>query len=166
MAEAPFLNVNDDEPSRDIVTRVLAHAGFDVIEAVTGRDALSKLTTAPDLVILDVQLPDLDGFEVARRIRANPSTRQLPVLHLSAAVEPEARASGLNAGADGYLGQPVEPDVLIATVRSILQARRVERELVQSLAKSNIILQSIADAVTAQDATGAFVYANDAALRL
>ncbi|HEX4459685.1 MAG TPA: ATP-binding protein [Polyangia bacterium] len=166
MAEARILNVNDDEPSRDIVTRVLAHAGFDVVEAATGRDALRALTTSPDLVILDVQLPDLDGYEVARRIRANPSTRQLPVLHLSAAVEPEARVSGLNAGADGYLAQPVEPDVLIATVRSILQARRVERELVQSLGQSNVILQSIADAVTAQDATGALVYANDAALRL
>jgi PAS domain S-box-containing protein len=166
MAEARILNVNDDEPSRDIVTRVLAHAGFDVIEAATGRDALEQLSTSPDLVILDVQLPDLDGFEVARRIRANPLTRLLPVLHLSAAVVPEARASGLNAGADGYLAQPVEPDLLIATVRSILQTRRVERELVQSLGRSNVILQSIADAVLAQDATGALVYGNEAALRL
>ncbi len=165
--EARILHVNDDEANRDAVTRMLLEAGFDVWVAATGQTALQKALELPDLIILDVKLPDIDGFEVARRIRANPATRLLPVLHLSANLTGvEARARGLEAGADGYLTQPVEPTELVATVRSILRARRAERELRLSLEQNTVILQNIADAVTAQDGSGRVVYANDAALRL
>ncbi|HEY1587657.1 MAG TPA: response regulator, partial [Polyangia bacterium] len=165
--EARILHVNDDEANRYAVTRMLQKAGFEVIEAVNGQEALQKAAQLPDLVILDVKLPDIDGYEVAARIRANPATRLLPVLHLSAhLVGVEARARGLESGADGYLTQPVEPAELVANVRAILRARRVERELRLSLDQSSVILQNIADAVTAQDPSGRVVYANDAALRI
>jgi signal transduction histidine kinase/DNA-binding response OmpR family regulator len=165
--EARILHVNDDDANRYAVTRVLQKAGFEVIEAVNGQEALQKAGDLPDLVILDVKLPDIDGYEVAARIRANPATRLLPVLHLSAnLVGVEARARGLESGADGYLAQPVEPAELLANVRAILRARRAERELRLSLEQNSVILKNIADAVTAQDATGRVVYANDAALRI
>ncbi len=165
--EARILHVNDDEANRYAVTRMLQKAGFDVIEAATGYEALQKASELPDLVILDVKLPDIDGYEVAARIRANPLTRLLPVLHLSAnLVGVEARARGLESGADGYLTQPVEPAELVANVRAILRARRAERGLRLSLEQNTVILQNIADAVTAQDPSGRVVYANDAALRL
>jgi signal transduction histidine kinase/DNA-binding response OmpR family regulator len=165
--EARILHVNDDEANRYAVTRMLQKAGFEVIEAVNGQEALQKAAQLPDLVILDVKLPDIDGYEVAARIRANPATRLLPVLHLSAhLVGVEARARGLESGADGYLTQPVEPAELVANVRAILRARRAERELRLSLDQNSVILQNIADAVTAQDPSGRVVYANDAALRI
>src|SRR6185312_3338013 len=143
--EARILHVNDDEANRDAVTRMLQTAGFDVIEARNGQEALAKANELPDLVILDVKLPDIDGYEVAARIRANPATRLLPVLHLT---------------------QPVEPVELVANVRALLRARRAERSLRLSLEQNSIILKNIADAVTAQDASGRIVYANDAALRI
>jgi len=143
--EARILHVNDDEANRDAVTRMLQTAGFDVIEARNGQEALARANELPDLVILDVKLPDIDGYEVAARIRANPATRLLPVLHLT---------------------QPVEPVELVANVRALLRARRAERSLRLSLEQNSIILKNIADAVTAQDASGRIVYANDAALRI
>ncbi|MCA1665216.1 MAG: response regulator, partial [Myxococcales bacterium] len=162
-----MLHVNDDDANRYAVTRMLQKAGFEVIEAVNGREALQKAAQLPDLVILDVKLPDIDGYEVVARIRANPATRLLPVLHLSAhLVGVEARARGLESGADGYLAQPVEAAELVASVRAILRARRAERELRLSLDQNSVILQNIADAVTAQDPSGRVVYANDAALHM
>ena len=80
-----------------------------------------------DLVVLDVNLPDMDGFEVCRRLRARPETAQLPVLHLSATFTNSADfALGFEAGADGYLTRPVEAPVLIATVRTLLFARHAD----------------------------------------
>ena len=165
--EARILHVNDDDANRYAVTRMLQKAGFEVIEAASGQEALARANELPDLVILDVKLPDIDGYEVAARIRANPATRLLPVLHLSAnLVGVEARARGFESGADGYLTQPVEPAELVANVRAILRARRAERSLRLSLEQNSVILQNIADAVTAQDPAGRMVYANDAALRI
>ena len=155
-SEARILHVNDDDANRYAVTRMLQKAGFEVVEAANGSEALQLANELPDLVILDVKLPDIDGYEVAARIRANPPTRLLPVLHLSAnLVGVEARARGFESGADGYLTQPVEPAELVATVRAILRARRAERELRLSLEQNSVILQNIADAVTAQDAAAA-----------
>src|SRR2546423_111131 len=125
MAEARILNVNDEANDRDGVTRVLRDAGFEVIEADSGQRALELARAPLDLVILDIELPDVDGFEVARRIRADPDTRLLPVLHLSAKrTDPASRAQGLQSGGDGYLTQPVESVELLATVRALIRWRR------------------------------------------
>jgi PAS domain S-box-containing protein len=162
-----ILHVNDDDGDREAITRVLRAAGFTVIEASNGAEALRKANDLPDLVILDVKLADIDGYEVTARIRANPATSRLPLLHLSAMrAGGEERARGVESGADGFLVQPVEPAQLVATVRSILRARDAERELRITLEQNTVILQNIADAVTAQDASGRVVYANDAALRI
>jgi PAS domain S-box-containing protein len=167
IATTRILNVDADDGRRAALTRTLREAGFEVDEAVSAGEALDKVLTAPDLVIVDVALPDLDGFEVARRIRAHPATRTLPVLHVSAEpVGAAMRTRGLESGADGWLVEPVDSDHLVGTIRERLRARGVERELRRSLEQSSVILQNIADAVTAQDPSGRLVYANDAALRL
>jgi len=122
------LNVDDYEAGRYATTRVLRQAGFDVHEAATGTDALRAVESEhPDLVLLDVNLPDVDGFEVCRRIKTHPDTASIPVLYLSAAYRAaEHRVQGLDLGADGYLTQPVDPRELVATVNALLRSREVE----------------------------------------
>jgi signal transduction histidine kinase len=125
-ANARILAVDDNPAALYATGRVLRSAGYEVTTANTGHGALAAAGDA-DLVVLDVNLPDLDGFEVCRRLRARPETARLPVLHLSATfTQPADRQVGLGAGADGYLTRPVEPQVLIATVRTLLVARRAE----------------------------------------
>ncbi|MBW3571297.1 MAG: response regulator [Gemmatimonadetes bacterium] len=125
---ALVLNVDDYEAGRYATSRVLRQAGFEVVDAATGEEALRLVRSEePDLVLLDVNLPDLDGFEVCRRIKTAPETGTIPVLYLSAAYRtPEHRVQGLDLGADGYLTQPVEPRELVATVNALLRAREVE----------------------------------------
>src|SRR5882757_9755032 len=122
-----ILYVEDDELNRYAFSGIFRQAGFVVREAATGREALRLAAEKPDLVVLDVNLPDLNGFEVCRRIKAHPATSAIPVLHLSGVfVKPEDRTNGLDGGADGYLTKPVEPDEAVATVRSLLRIRRAE----------------------------------------
>lgn len=127
--QAPaILNVNDDEANRFALTRILRSRGFRVDEARDGAEALRRVANShPDLVVLDVDLPDIDGFEVCRRIKSDPETAAIPVLHLSAQyVLEEDRAHGMVSGADGYLIQPVEPLELIASIRGLIRMRDAE----------------------------------------
>ena len=127
-----ILNVDDDEAGRYAVTRILRQADFDVREASNGREALQLAEEQPDLIILDVNLPDISGFEVCRMIKSKPSTAHIPVLHLSASyLNNESKVRGLE-NADGYLTQPVEPPVLIATVNALLRMKRAEKALRES----------------------------------
>lgn len=131
---ARILNVNDSEAARYVITRMLQRAGFVVTEAASGLQALQELEReVPDLVLLDVQLPDLDGYEVCRRIRANPRTAGIKVLHTSATfVTLDNKVQSLDGGADGYLTQPFEQEELTATLRSLLRLREAEAELRES----------------------------------
>jgi PAS domain S-box-containing protein len=126
-----ILNVDDDEAGRYAVTRLLRLANFDVMEAANGTDGLKiAAEECPDLVLLDVRLPDIDGFEVCRRLKAEPKTRLIPVIHMTASfLDPKFQARGLDEGADGYLLEPVDSAVLIASVNSMLRLRDAEREV-------------------------------------
>src|SRR5579863_382500 len=138
-----ILNVDDAEAQRYAITRTLENAGFIVWQAASGTEALQQVEKGPDLVILDVKLPDMGGFEVCRLIKQNPATASIPVLHQSAAyVDSHARISGLEGGADGYLVHPIEPGELLATVRALLRLCRVERELRESEARYRTIFES------------------------
>jgi DNA-binding response OmpR family regulator len=127
------LHVDDDPAMRRTVAAILGRAGFTVVEAGDGAEGLATASRGRfGLVILDVDLPDLSGFEVCERLRAGARTRDLPVLHLSAArVDVRDRVKGLEGGADAYLVQPVAPDELVAVARSLvgrgLRARRPQR---------------------------------------
>lgn len=129
------LVVDDDEAKRYVVTRTLRDAGFTVEEAATGCDTIAKVAQFdPELVVLDVRLPDIDGMEVARRIKAEH--RGVLVLQLSATFRDSAsRTQGLNAGADTFLTHPVEKDELLATVRALLRIGRTERALMEANAR-------------------------------
>ena len=129
-----ILVVDDTLASRYITSSWLQRSGHQVIEASTGAEALRTLATrAVDLVILDVGLPDMSGFEVCERIKADPGPPR-PVIHLSAtSVRGADRAQGLTRGADAYLVEPVEPDELLATVASVLRYYRA-REVAERFA--------------------------------
>jgi signal transduction histidine kinase len=122
-----ILYVDDDPAARHTFSLILQNAGFQTREATTGGDALRLAADGMDLIILDVNLPDMDGFEVCRRIKAHPATSSIPVLHMSAVyVRSEDRTHGLQGGADGYLVKPVEPEEVVATVHSLLRIHRAE----------------------------------------
>ena len=134
MPETLIINVDDYAPGRYARTRVLKQVGLPVLEAGTGREALDLIEKhRPPLVLLDVNLPDMSGIEVCRRIRENPNTSTTTVLHISASnVLTQHQVLGLDSGADGYIVEPVDPAVLIATVNAFLRARRAEDALLKS----------------------------------
>ena len=125
-----ILIVDDNDAARYVKTRILRLAGFEVIEAANGADAVALLNSdAPELVLLDVRLPDMDGRELAASIKADPALASIVVLQTSAFhVEAKHRIAALQAGADGYLIEPTEPEELVANIRALLRMRRAERE--------------------------------------
>lgn len=141
-----ILNVDDYPPGLYARTKILRQAGFEVIEATTGKETLKLVSEhKPAMVLLDVNLPDLHGFEVCRRIRTDPTLAATTILHISASsVEGQQQVNGLDTGADGYLIEPLDPAVLIATVRAYLRARQAEA----ALRRSNEDLERFAYRVT------------------
>jgi len=122
-----LLLVDDDEAKRYLMATWLRRAGYTLIEAGTGGEALG-LAGAAELVLLDVHLPDMSGFEVCRRIKADPATAAIAVIQVSAtAVDVAARAHGLTEGADAYLADPAEPEELLATVTAMLRYSRARK---------------------------------------
>ena len=123
-----ILTVDDNDAIRYSLTRSLQGGGYRVIEARNGEETLRLADQSPDLITLDVHLPDIDGFEVCRRLKANPRTAHIPVLHISATLtDTENRVRGLET-ADGYLVEPISREELLATVASLLRLKRAERE--------------------------------------
>ncbi len=120
-----LLMIEDDSRLAEMVSQYLGQSGFAVSHAADARTGLEALQTAtPDLVILDLMLPDMDGLEVCRRIRALPGPlAQVPVLMLTAKGDPMDRIIGLEIGADDYLPKPFEPRELLARVRAVLRRR-------------------------------------------
>jgi len=119
--------VDDRAASRYATVHALKRAGYDVIEAETGKDALDLAKQIPSAILLDVKLPDIIGYEVCRRLKANPRTNHIPILQLSSAfIDNESRVYALESGADAYLTQPVEPNVLVATVKSLVKLHEAE----------------------------------------
>jgi two-component system, OmpR family, response regulator MprA len=115
-----ILVVDDELAVRESLRRALALEGHDVELAADGREALARIArSAPDLVVLDVLMPELDGLEVSRRLRA--AGDRTPILMLTARAEVEDRVAGLDAGADDYLGKPFALDELLARVRALLR---------------------------------------------
>jgi len=163
-----ILHVDDNAANRYVVTRILKNAGFTVLEAATGADGLkAAVEYQPALIILDVKLPDLSGFEVCRQIKANPQTTFIPVLHLSASfIQSQDKVEGLDSGADAYLAQPVEPIELVATVRSLLRIRRAEECALSSAREWQSTFDSINDGVCLVNQQGRILRCNRAMIEM
>ncbi len=130
--ETRILIVDDDPGLLTLLTKVITRMGVTPVTAETGQRALEALqATGPfDLMILDLMLPDVDGFEVLTRLRAESANNQMPVLILSARADPDTIKEGLALGADGYLTKPYLPNTLTSRVRAALaQGRRPQEQL-------------------------------------
>jgi len=159
-----ILNVDDYEAARYARTEMLKRAGFQVLDAGTGGQALEMARRSrPDLVLLDVNLPDMDGFEVCRRLRADPSTTTLPIVHVSATfVSDRAQDLAYEGGADSYLTDPVEPAVLLATIHSLLRLRRAEEGLRAASRGWQATFDAIGDGICLLGADGTVARVNAA----
>lgn len=137
-----ILVVEDDPDIAALVRRYLEKAGYAVDMLASGRDALSVITAQPpDLLVLDLMLPHVDGLEICRRLRASAATATTPVIMLTARAEEAERIVGLELGADDYIAKPFSPNELVARVRALL--RRATREPAASQASSQIAYGSI-----------------------
>src|ERR1700739_452028 len=122
-----ILTVDDNEAFRYSLARSLRDAGYQVIEAKTGAEAIARAAELPDLITLDINLPDMNGFQVCRTIKADPATNHIPILHVSSTfVDPQSRVQGLEGGADAYLAEPIDRAELVATVGALLRLKRAE----------------------------------------
>jgi PAS domain S-box-containing protein len=161
--------VVDDNPATLYSTsRTLRAAGFMTKEAASGNEALSiSGDESISAVVLDVHLPDMDGFEVCRKLRESAKTAVLPVIHLSATyIADKDKVAGFNSGADAYLTHPAEPPILIATVQALIRARLAEDQLRKSEAKFRAIYTQAESGIALIDESGLFVDANPALLRM
>jgi PAS domain S-box-containing protein len=142
-----ILNVDDNDGARYAKTRILQSAGFRVVEAENGTDALEiARRDEPDLVLLDVKLPDINGIEVCRRIKADPVTASILVLQTSAALTGrDDKIRGLEGGADNYLAAPIEADELIANVNALMRMRQTQSALRDSEERFRQLTDNIED---------------------
>lgn len=162
-----ILIVDDREQNRYISARILVNAGYSVEEVSTGREALEKVLQDPALVMLDVRLPDMLGYEVCRRIKENPQTANIPVLQVSAAFSSsESRVHALESGADAYLIQPLEPTVLLATVRALLRLREAEAVSRLSAKQWESTFDALSEGIALIDSNWCIVRCNRAMTRL
>ena len=116
-----ILVIEDHEDNRRILRDLLTSAGFDVVEATTGEDGVALAEThRPDLILMDIQLPGLDGYEATRRIKANPTLREIPVIAVTSYALSGDEAKAKEVGCDGYVAKPFSPRALLAKVREYL----------------------------------------------
>lgn len=160
---ATVLIVDDRAASRYTTAHALKRAGFKVIEASTGKEALELAKLLPTVIVLDVRLPDILGYEACRRIKANSLTRHIPVLQLSATfMTNESKLYALESGADAYLIQPADPVVLVATVRSLVRLHRAESGAQFAASQWQATFDALSEGVAIVDREGVVVRCNRA----
>lgn len=121
-----ILVVDDEEDVVEVVSHFLRQEGYNVDTAFDGQEALSKVDGNTHLMVLDVMMPNLDGYEVCKHIRSRVETETIPIIFLSAKAEEEDQVRGLMLGADDYLTKPVSPQVIMAHVKAVLRRSGVE----------------------------------------
>ena len=149
-----LLIVDDNVATRYALRKRLERHDYVVLEAGTGTEGLALIESEPpDALILDVNLPDMSGFDIVRTLRADARTALLPVIHVSAAsIQTGDIITGLDAGADAYLIHPVDPDVLLATLRTLLRVRDTENALRESEARFREIFVNVSAPIAVLDA--------------
>lgn len=120
-----ILLIEDNELNRDMLRRRLSHRGFDVILAANGRQGIEMARSArPDLVLMDLSLPEIDGWQAARILKSDAGTRAIPVVALTAHAMLGDREKALEAGCDGYATKPVDLPALLGMIQALTAARR------------------------------------------
>jgi CheY-like chemotaxis protein len=120
LKQSRILNVDDNQIQRYATTRMLMSAGFAVVEAGTGKEALSLANSNVDLILLDVDLPDIDGFQLTRTLKTQTATANIPIIQVSAVFSTYSHVrDGLRNGADAYFTFPLDAESLISTVRQL-----------------------------------------------
>ncbi|MBI5641626.1 MAG: response regulator, partial [Nitrospirae bacterium] len=123
---ARILVVDDTPANVKLLSGLLTFKGYEVVTAASGAEALEKVETGqPDLVLLDIMMPGMNGYEVCRAIRKNPATEILPVVLVTSLDPAEERINGLQAGADDFLSKPVDEQELLVRVRSLLRIKEL-----------------------------------------
>jgi DNA-binding response OmpR family regulator len=116
-----ILIVDDDVDTLRLVGLMLQRQGYQIVAASSGHQALNMATTEkPDLIILDVMMPDLDGYEVTRQLRGSPATASIPIIMFTAKSQVDDKVTGFEVGADDYLTKPTQPRELFAHVKAVL----------------------------------------------
>jgi PAS domain S-box-containing protein len=162
-----ILHVDDDADNRMSLGWVLRAEGFGLLQAANGAEALRLARRQPDIILLDVRLPDLDGFEVCRRLKADPATMAIPVLQLSGHyTSRDDRVHGLEGGADGFLAKPVEPRELLAHIWALIRVHRAERAALAAAAEWQTTFDAVGDGVCLLDHQGKVRRCNQAMARI
>ena len=116
-----IMTVDDSASIRQMVNFTLKQAGYQVVEATDGRDALSKLdASGVHMILTDLNMPNMDGIELIRNVRANASRRFIPIVMLTTESQPAKKQEGKTAGATGWITKPFKPDQLLAVIRKVL----------------------------------------------
>lgn len=139
-----ILIAEDENHIRRLVRVILGKEEYEIIEAKDGREALEKVSSEmPDLIILDLMMPKIDGIEVCRQLKGNALTRKIPVLMLTAKREMSDKVVGVRAGADDYLTKPFEPRELRARVRTFLDKEKKERNAITNLPNIDFVFNKL-----------------------
>lgn len=115
-----IMTVDDSASVRQLVGFTLRNGGYDVIEAVDGKDALSRLTPAVRLIVTDLNMPNMDGIELIRSVRSAPASRYVPIIMLTTESQDARKQAGRAAGATGWIVKPFRPEQLLAVVKKVL----------------------------------------------
>ena len=123
MAQRTVLVIDDHEDNRRILRDLLTSAGYEVVEATTGEDGVTSAETrSPDLILMDIQLPGIDGYEATRRIKGNDALRRIPLIVVTSYALSGDDAKAFAAGADAYVAKPFSPRAMLAKIREYLPA--------------------------------------------
>ena len=161
------LIVDDRDANRYTTAHALKRAGFKVIEATTGKEALELSKKLPTVIVLDVKLPDIVGYEVCRRIKESSQTGHIPILQLSAAfLSNESKLYALESGADAYLIQPADPVVLVATVKSLVRLHHAESQARLAAKQWQTTFDALHEGVAIVDVAGVVQRCNRAMTKL
>ncbi|MFC2091376.1 response regulator [Elusimicrobiota bacterium] len=156
-----ILNVDDSGPTRITTTEILKNSGFAVVEASTGNEALELAKKQPDLILLDVKLPDMTGFEVCTKLKSDKGTMRIPVVYLSGVyMDGSSIVKGLEGGAEGYLTRPIEESVLIAYLHVIIREKQARYELLKSEERFRSLIENAPAGIYYTDFDGNLIYAN------
>jgi DNA-binding response OmpR family regulator len=154
LAGARLLIVDDTPQNLRLISDFLAEQGFELMLTRSGAQALEKIHLGtPDLVLLDVRMPDMDGFEVCRRLKAEPAVADIPVIFMTAMDDMGHKLEGFRVGAVDYVTKPIQREELVARIRLHLQLHRLQRELVSKNAELEAYAHTIAHSLKTPLAT-------------